>query len=53
MPTADPKDFNVAFLKTHKTGGSTVTAVLHRLGLNYQLRQPVPHSVGEEHLFIL
>lgn len=31
----------VAFAKTHKTGGSSVTAVLHRLGLNYGWRMPV------------
>ena len=31
----------VAFAKTHKTGSSTVTSVLHRLGINYGLRMPV------------
>ena len=35
-------DKHIAFLKTHKTGGSTIASILRRLGLNYNLRQPVP-----------
>lgn len=43
----------IAFLKTHKTGGSTITSILHRLGMNYGLRQPIPEKFGEDHLFAL
>ena len=43
---------SVVFLKTHKTGGSTVTNILHRLGLNYGMRQPVPNGrLFEEHKY--
>ena len=31
----------VVFCKTHKTGSSTITNILHRLGINYGARMPV------------
>ncbi|XP_050389920.1 galactose-3-O-sulfotransferase 4 isoform X2 [Patella vulgata] len=47
------KRTNIAFLKVHKTGSTTMSNILHRFALRYNLNVVLPNTNGTRHFWVL